>query len=193
MDSKTIETYNKEAQAISERHKAAKPERLYTLAQTFFKKGATTIDLGCGMGRDTNWLNQNGYPTVGYDASIGMLQEAKKYYPNLEFKTATLPDLIIPEATFENLFCCAVLMHVPRSDLLSAVENILNAVKPKGHIVLSYRSGAGENDGRLFETYHPEQIAQLFESLGSKVILTETEGTWHNLVIEKGILNDSTR
>ncbi len=189
MHSKTIQTYNNDADNISKRHLATKPTRLYTLIETFFKKSVPTADLGCGIGRDTSWLNLNGYPTIGLEPAEKMLEIARSSFPELKFREAHLPLSNSFECKFENLFCCAVLMHIPREQLVSSVISILKSLTTNGRAILSWRSGQGETDGRLFETYHPGQIAQLFESLGGNVLLQEEDGIWHNLVIEKSDLN----
>lgn len=188
MDSKTVALYDSQAKTFAKRHENQIPQRLYELAKTFFKRGAYTADIGCGIGRDTAWLENNGFPSNGFDPSDGMLNIAKKSYPNLHFKTCSLPELNM-DSDYVNIFCCAVLMHIPRSSLVSSAISLLKALKPNGRLVLSYRPGQGETDGRLFETYHPGQIAQLFESLGGKVLLIERDGIWENLVIEKQDLN----
>lgn len=189
MDNKTIMAYDANVQEYANRHAQANPTRLYQLTDTFFKNGEATLDLGCGIGRDSAWFNQHGYQVTSVDASEGMLKQAMVNYPELTFSQMALPHLTFDENSFSNIFCCAVLMHVPRSDLVSAVMNILKVLKPNGRLVLSYRDGRGEKDGRLFETYHPGQVAQLFESLGGKVLLQESEGIWKNFVIEKSDVN----
>jgi SAM-dependent methyltransferase len=188
MDSKTISEYDKNAKLFAERHSKIEPQRLYDLAKTFFKLNGASLDLGCGIGRDTNWLCENGFPAEGVDASVGMLEQAKKAYPEIKFNKAQLPEVNF-DSSFENIFCSAVLMHIPRSALVSTVISLLKALKTNGRLVLSYRSGHCEIDDRLFETYHPGQVAQLFESLGGKVLLIEKDGIWENLVIEKQDIN----
>ena len=185
MDPKTIQTYDTDTLAIAQRHRSVEPTRLYQLVQIFFHPNATTLDLGCGIGRDTHWLNTHGYPTQGADASKGMLDVARQDYPQYTFKLEALPELNFKEESFSNIYSCAVLMHIPRSMIVTSCHAILKALKPNGRLVLSFRSGENENDGRLFETYHPGQIAQLFESLGGKVLLSEVDEKWNNLVVEK--------
>ena len=188
MDQKTIQIYDEQFLPIAERHNKVEPKRLYSLVETFFKVNEQTLDLGCGAGRDTNWLNINKYPALGIDASKGMLSVARKDYPQYTFKEASLPELGFEENSYTNIFCCAVLMHIPRSQLVASVLEILKIAKSQGTIIVSYRNGSNENDGRLFETYHPGQIAQLFESLGGKVLLIEKDDQWNNLVIKKNDL-----
>ena len=147
-------------------------------------KNSTTLDLGCGIGRDTAWLNDHHFPSEGIDASESMIAEAKKDHSRLKFSIGSLPALKF-EDKFINIYCCAVLMHVPRSHLLGSLVSILKAMKVNGRLIMSYRDGNNGSDERLFESYQPGQIAQLFESLGGKVLLIEQDGIWHNLVIEK--------
>jgi len=93
IDKQTIETYNQNAESIAELHSSLTPNRIYELINKYFVKGKDTVDIGCGIGRDVNWLNSNGFPAVGVDASDGMIKEAKKLYPTLEFKLDYLPAL----------------------------------------------------------------------------------------------------
>src|SRR3984893_12133858 len=69
------------------------PHDLHALVGRFFRP-APTADIGCGSGREVAWLAAHGFPVVaGYDASTGLLSEARARYPHLTFATAALPDL----------------------------------------------------------------------------------------------------
>ena len=35
------------------------------------------VDIGCGSGREVAWLNASGFPAAGFDASEGLLAEAR--------------------------------------------------------------------------------------------------------------------
>ena len=186
MDNKTIATYDQNAGEFKKTHESQIPLRLYELCKVFFKKGASTADIGCGIGRDTVWLNENGYPAEGFDASEGMLKVARQSYPTMKFNPKSLPALKF-DSNFENIFCCAVLMHIPRSSVVESIISLLGALKPNGMLVISFRSGKGETDGRLFETYDSGEVSTIFESHGGKVLLKEKDGAWENMVIQKEI------
>ena len=53
MDKQTIETYDREAEHIAQLHSNLTPDRLYSLITAYFTKTGNTLDIGCGIGRDT--------------------------------------------------------------------------------------------------------------------------------------------
>lgn len=184
MDPKTKLFYDQEAATVAKRHEGLTPEDLYALAESFFTPKAQTLDLGCGMGRDTAWLTSRGFKVQGVDGSEGMLKEARTRHPGFAFQQDELPELKTLTTKYPNVFCSAVLMHIPRTELLKSVSRMLELTATHGRIILSYR-GETTPDGRLVEIYHPGQIALLFEGLGGKVLYLNTRDVWHTLVIEK--------
>ena len=92
MDKETIDIYNREAVSIAQLHSTLIPHRIYELINQYFIKGEKTADIGCGIGRDTHWLTQQGFPSIGIDASKNMLQQAKSLYPSDNFFQDELPE-----------------------------------------------------------------------------------------------------
>jgi len=136
MDKQTIETYDREAEHIAQLHSSLTPSRLYTLITEYFTKTANTLDIGCGIGRDTQWLNQQGYSALGVDASEGMLKQAQQLYPQVRFIKDTLPDLThLNGQTFQNILCSAVLMHLNKANLEQACLKLLDLLKAEGHLI----------------------------------------------------------
>ena len=93
MDSTTINSYNHENETIAKLHASLTPHRIYELIDLYFIKNAPTADIGCGIGRDTHWLNNQGFSVIGIDASDGMLKQARQLFPQLLFKHDYLPQL----------------------------------------------------------------------------------------------------
>src|SRR5205085_5331164 len=120
MDEETRQVYDAHAATISARMRQIEPGDFYALMQSFFHPGQSTIDIGCGSGRDVVWLQAHGYPAIGYDASPGMLREARAAYPAIDVREDSLPDLAsVPDGACLNALCSAVLMHLPREDLIA--------------------------------------------------------------------------
>lgn len=180
MDTKTIEVYQRAAVGFAEVMRAAEPDELYALIRRFFHPGAPTADIGCGSGRDSAWLNREGYPTTGYDAVRGMLDAARAAYPDLDLREASLPELAaIADGTYGNVLCCAVLMHLPRERLSDAVSNLARILQGGGRLILSYRASRNgaerEPDGRLFTPIPPADLALLLQSARMEVLLTTVQ------------------
>lgn len=195
MDPKTLEIYDLQAEELSSNHKLVIPQDLYDLTEKYFLKSAKSADLGCGIGRDTNWLMSQGYPVIGYDGSKGMLAQAEKAYPKLRFIYSLLPDLKEIETNqFENIFCSAVLMHLPESELETAIKNIIRITKESGTILCSIRaskSGNSRENGRLFEPFTLKTLEELFKKHGASLLHQEEllnekqEKIWKTIVVRK--------
>ena len=193
MDKQTIESYNCEAKSIAELHSGLIPQRIYQLVQQYFSKGGKTLDIGCGIGRDTHWLNQQGFSALGVDASLEMLKLAKASYPDNDFLYDVLPNL--PELghlRFPNILCSAVLMHLPETHIPIACKRMLALLQPEGRLIISIRGTQSENQrerGKLYSTIEIATFQQWFVESGTTVLLQETTTEtarslkWHNLVI----------
>ena len=193
MDEQTIGAYNSEAESIAQLHSSLKPQRIYQLIHQYFIKGGKTLDVGCGIGRDTHWLNQHGFPTLGVDASVEMLKFAQSFYPTADFLQDDLPDLEkIGLLRFQNILCSAVLMHLPETQIPIACKRLLALLETDGRLIISVRGTQAENQrerGKLYSMIEPEFLQRLFVECGAKVLWQETtEETarllfWHTWVI----------
>jgi 2-polyprenyl-3-methyl-5-hydroxy-6-metoxy-1,4-benzoquinol methylase len=195
MDKETIDTYNREVESIAQLHSTLTPHRIYELIDQYFIKDGTTVDIGCGIGRDTYWLNQHGFPAVGVDASEEMLKQARRLYPDLIFNQDYLPTLArFDDSQFQNILCSAVLMHLDNNSVKTACLRLLQLLKPNGRLIISIRRTHEENkreNGKLYEVIDIDLFSQFFEQNNCDILLYESELepkrqlTWHNFVIKK--------
>ena len=138
------------------------PTDMYNILRRFFTPGPTA-DVGCGAGRDTAWLADNGYVATGYDASEGLLAEARRRHPLLPFHRATLPALDgLAVGAFANVLCETVIMHLPATAIAPAMHRLLAILRPGGTLYLSWRltTGADLRDphGRLYAAFDPDLV-----------------------------------
>ncbi len=194
MDHQTIQTYNARAADYAAAQRGKTPAALYRLIERVFVPGASTADIGCGSGRDTAWLVAHGFPAIGYDASPGMLAEARATYPTLDLRQAALPDLAeIPGGAFTNVLCSAVLMHLPAEAIEEALAALCRIVAPGGRLLITYRasetSAPREPDGRLYTPIAADALAAACARHGLQVWqqTAEADGgrpgvVWHVLV-----------
>ena len=140
-------------------------------------------------------LNENNYLASGCDFSEELLKTAQSKNSKLNFFNDSLPSLTnIKDNSFDNIFSSAVLQHIPRSELIESIRNILRITNPGGRIILSFRGTSSEDnreDGKLYENYQIGQIASILESFGAQVIFEDTtedstrKVKWNSIVCEK--------
>jgi SAM-dependent methyltransferase len=159
-----------------------------------FIKGGTTADIGCGSGREVAWLNANGFPAQGFDASSGLLAEARARYPDLKFALAELPELRgIAANTYDNLLCETVIMHLDRALIAPSLRRMLDVVKPGGFFYLSWRvtEGADQRDqhDRLYAAFEVSLVsAELSDAtvlLDEEVVSDSSGKIVHRIVVRK--------
>lgn len=177
MDRQTLAAYDKDAAAFAtDWHEQPPPVDLHEVVKRFFVAGGTTADIGCGSGREVAWLNTNGFPAKGFDASDGLLVEARARYPQFDFVHAALPGLGgIAANTFDNVLCETVIMHLDRAQIAPSVRRMFEIVKPGGVFYLSWRVTEGEDQRdkheRLYAAFEPSTVRA--ELTAAAVLLDE--------------------
>lgn len=197
MDRLTLAAYDSDAAAFAKDwHEQPAPHDLHDIVQRFFISGEATADIGCGSGREVAWLNANGFPAEGFDASDGLLTEARSRYPHFEFAHAELPDLRgIAANTYDNVLCETVIMHLDRAQIAPSVVRMLDIVKPGGIFYLSWRvtEGADQRDQhrRLYAAFDASLVlAELSTAallLDEEVVSASSGKKIHRIVVRKAL------
>jgi SAM-dependent methyltransferase len=114
-----------------------------------------------------------GFSTIGYDPSPTLLEEARAGYPNIDFRTAALPDLAgVAEDSFYNVLCETVIM---RDAILPSVRCLITLLKPNGILCLSWRVSAVTERDRYERLYTALDTALVTEALTSASILFDDD------------------
>jgi SAM-dependent methyltransferase len=192
MDRATLAVYDQEAAAFAKDwHEQPAPVDLHDVVSRFFIKGGRTADIGCGSGREVAWLNGNGFPADGFDASDGLLEQARVRYPQLTFVHAELPALSgIAPASYDNLLCETVIMHLDPAEVAPSVRRMLDIVKPGGILYLSWRVTKGadlrDKQGRLYAAFDANIVRDALTGatllLDEEVVSASSAKTVHRLV-----------
>lgn len=166
MDEQTVETYSTNASRFADEwREQPSPTNMYALLQRYFTPGGKTADIGCGAGRDVAWLNEHGFPAVGYDAAEGLLAQAAANFPSLVFRRAELPALDgIAKGAYDNVLCETVVMHLPPDEVTQACARLFEILRPKGTLYLSWRvaDSASTRDaaGRLYAAFDAARVRE---------------------------------
>jgi 2-polyprenyl-3-methyl-5-hydroxy-6-metoxy-1,4-benzoquinol methylase len=196
LDRQTLAAYDTDAAAFAKDwHEQPPPTDLHDIVRRFFIAGGTTADIGCGSGREVGWLTANGFPAQGFDASKGLLAEARRRYPQFDFANAILPDLQgITANTFNNVLCETVIMHLDRADVAPSVRRMLDILKPGGILYLSWRVTEGEDrrdeHARLYAAFEASLVLSELTTatmlLDEDVVSASSGKRIHRIVVRKG-------
>jgi SAM-dependent methyltransferase len=145
-DRETLDAYDKAPGDFADDWDAQPtPEDLQAVVRKYFKPG-TVADIGSGSGRDAGWLAAQGFVVTGYDASNGLLREARKRHPKIKFEYATLPALEgIADESFDNVLCETVIMHLPHDEVVMSIRRLISILKTGGILYLSWRRDKRED------------------------------------------------
>lgn len=175
IDPATLAAYNDDAATFAEDWETQPaPTDLHAVVRRFFQPGATA-DIGCGSGRDTAWLNANGYAARGFDVSEGLLAEARRRHPGILFARAALPALDGVEGPFTNILCETVIMHLDPALVPASVQRLKSLLAPGGTLYLSWRVESTDRrdpHGRLYAAFDP---ALVLDALTPSAILLDEE------------------
>jgi 2-polyprenyl-3-methyl-5-hydroxy-6-metoxy-1,4-benzoquinol methylase len=193
MDRSTLAVYDKEAAAFAKDwHEQPAPVDLHGVVENYFIRGGTSCDIGCGSGREVAWLNENGFPADGFDASDGLLTEARRRYPRLKFTHAELPALK-GVGRFDNVLCETVIMHLDHDLIAPSVARMFDIVKTSGVLYLSWRVTEGSDlrdaHGRLYAAFDANLVRAELKGatllLDEEVVSASSAKKIHRLVAKK--------
>lgn len=175
------------------------------------EENSTVLDLGCGNGVLSKTLQDKGFIVKGIDASMELLDIAKKNYPDIEFIQADATDFSLPEPV-DVVFSNAVFHWIDKEWQVDMLKCVHNALKDNGQFVFEF-GGYGNNQlihdalAKIFEErnyaykmpfYFPtiSEYSTLLENAGFRVIyailfdrLTELKGEnglkdWINMFVK---------
>jgi ubiquinone/menaquinone biosynthesis C-methylase UbiE len=109
------------------------------------KKGAKVLDLGCGPGVDSAKLVNKGLQVDGFDLSDELLVIAKELNPDQTFTQGDMRKLPYSKDSFDGVFAKASLLHIPKKDIPSVLDEVWRVLKLNGTIHFALKAGDGEN------------------------------------------------
>ena len=177
----TIAAYDAGAVDYAEHFRDRMPlNRLQEHFVTVVGSGAAVLDLGCGPGHDAAELSARGLRVTAFDPARGLLNEAM-HHTSLTGRLVQGDARALPFATgsFDGVWTCASLLHVPKRDVGRALAEVFRVLKPGGILFTSMSEGGQvgaipvESNGlsRRLYYYHREQTwAALVSGAGFDVI-----------------------
>ena len=144
-DDQTIRSYNASAKEWADRLRSGNNQahRFLEKPAMFAKlpdvKGLRVLCVGCGTGEECDALTSSGATVVGIDIGSGLINEARKAYPDIEFLIMDVESLQFADASFDFVYSSLTLHYL--EDWTTALSEIKRVLVPGGHF--------------LFSTHHP--------------------------------------
>lgn len=180
-EKKTVEYYDSHADEWSSQRKPSDPSFWDKDIEKFNKllsKGKI-IEIGSGSGREAQRFIKLGYSYIGTDISKELLKIAQQNNPNGKFIESSIYDLSFQKNSFDGFWCCATLLHIPKSKIDEAFKKI-NEILKKGAIgFISIKESRSRNESknekseRFFEYYAKGEFDEILVRSGFDIIETE--------------------
>jgi len=181
---KTVEYYDNEANTWSASHGGDDDESWWKDEMIRFKEylpNGKVIEIGSGVGKDAQALIGLGYDYVGTDASIGLLELARQRNPLALFVKKYIHELDSSLGEFDGFWASAVLLHIPRDEMINSLLVISSVLKKDGIGFITMKEGEGEQidekTGRLFTYYKEHEFRDVLESTGFFVLEVKKRDT----------------
>jgi ubiquinone/menaquinone biosynthesis C-methylase UbiE len=149
-------------------------ERLEQFAR-MVPPGLPLCDLGCGPGHLAAHLKSLGAEVVGIDLSPGMIAEAKRRYPQIEYRVGNMLQLELPDGSLGAIAAFYSMIHIERHELDRATAEMFRVIVAGGFALLAFHGGQGtfHEDETLGKPipfdctlYAPEEMASSMERAG---------------------------
>ena len=103
--------------------------------------GGPVVDVGCGPGCVTAFLDSCGLSVSGLDLSAAMVEVARSQFPNLRFDIGSMTTLAIPDATLAGIVAWYSIIHIPHDELPAVFAEFRRVLAPGGHVLLGFQVG----------------------------------------------------
>jgi SAM-dependent methyltransferase len=105
------------------------------------KSNGRVCELGCGPGHVAGYLHDRGVDIFGIDLSPGMLEQARKLNPAIEFQQGNMLALDVEDGSWAAIVAFYSIIHIPRTDILRAFGEMFRALQPGGLLFLAFHIG----------------------------------------------------
>lgn len=153
------------------------------------------LDFGCGSGRDTKYFLERGYTVTATDGSAEMCKMASEY-TGIQVRKMLFQELSETD-TYEGIWACSSILHLPYHELVEVMLKMANALKPKGIVYTSFKYGdfEGERSGRYFTDMTEQKFKELLQKIKvynleetcitSDVRPERNDEKWLNVILRK--------
>jgi len=113
------------------------------IIKRYMPAGSLVLDVGCGAGRTTSYIQEAGCGVVGVDIAAPLIREAKKNFPTIDFRVMDARKLDFKDMTFDTAFFSfnGIDNLMSFDERTNAIREIKRVLKPGGFFIYSSHNG----------------------------------------------------
>ena len=179
----TVATYRDEAGAAAfvakeRRFEEGRNGRVHSLFDVYDMRGWRVLDVGCGFGRDVKEFRLRGADAYGCDVSEPLLAQAEREFgPYFKVWDVRAGGEVPFGGGFDFVWCCALLVHIPREELMRVLETLWAGLREGGRLAIITKCGEGqtvtqnlgEGLGRVMVMYGVNEIVDVLKGFGAEI------------------------
>lgn len=100
-------------------------------------------DVGCGPGRISGFLREQGLDMFGIDLSPGMVAVARREHPGIRFEVGSMTGLEVADASLAGVLAWFSLIHVPDEAVPGVLAEFRRVLRPGGVLLVGFHAGDG--------------------------------------------------
>ncbi|HWR42637.1 class I SAM-dependent methyltransferase [Sporomusa sp.] len=160
-----VQYYNHTAAEYAEKYLHEldnKPLDRYSL-QVFanlVKDNGPVCDVGCGSGHIAGHLVKYGVNIFGIDLSAGMVNEARRCFPAIDFQVANMFALPVSDNHLAGISAFYAIVHSEPAQIPLLVKEFHRSLKPGGFVLLSFHIG-------------PQEVIRVNKQAGAEEVFTD--------------------
>lgn len=170
----TNQYYNENAQSFFDTTVNVDVQKLYDRFLPRINHQGKILDAGCGSGRDSKNFLSLGYQVEAFDANEALVELASKHLGQTVAQ-ATFESFNAEPNSYDGIWACASLLHVPSEALPRTLSHLGELLKPSGVFYCSFKYGETEQvrNGRFFTDMNEQSLAEALNATKLKI-----EDTW---------------
>ncbi|MGA9354679.1 MAG: methyltransferase domain-containing protein [Terriglobales bacterium] len=99
-------------------------------------------DLGCGPGQVARYLHKKQIAVCGVDLSPGMIAQARRSNPGIEFTQGDMLALPVADEAWIGIAAFYAIVNFPPADLPIVMHEMWRVLRPGGSLLLSFHIGS---------------------------------------------------
>lgn len=169
----TNQYYNENAQSFFDTTVNVDIKKIYDRFLPKISPHGKILDAGCGSGRDSKNFSNLGFEIVAFDANESLVRLASQYIGQ-NVTLATFESFNCEPESFDAIWACASLLHVPNVDLPRTFQRLGELLKSNGIFYCSFKYGNIEQirNGRLFSDMNEQTLLDTLST--TKLEIAET-------------------